>query len=216
MYNIIHNRSVFTHRHTARSSGNFQHNSKVFLVHAMMSTGKGYGVGGRGKDIAVLIWNLKRLRWSRGSVLEFGTQVREFAPVRSRSFPSGKTWYPLCTGGWVGPRAGLDQVRKTSPPAGFDPRTVQLQPFAIRTELPGPREKAYLYVIFYRFIWLFFEIVRDGFAQGIVLSLHLFKTKQFVATVITHTTDVRLHFASYFACSLFNDTHCIRPLASND
>jgi hypothetical protein len=29
-----------------------------------------------------------------------------------------------CTGGWVGPRAGLDG-RKISPPPGFDPRTVQ-------------------------------------------------------------------------------------------
>ena len=29
-----------------------------------------------------------------------------------------------CTGGWVGPRAGLDG-RKISPPSGFDPRTVQ-------------------------------------------------------------------------------------------
>jgi len=43
MYSREHNRSVFTHRHTARSSGNFHHNSKVFLVHAMMSTGKGVG-----------------------------------------------------------------------------------------------------------------------------------------------------------------------------
>jgi len=31
-----------------------------------------------------------------------------------------------CTGGWVGPNAGLDKVRKISPPPpGFDPRTVQ-------------------------------------------------------------------------------------------
>ena len=29
-----------------------------------------------------------------------------------------------CTGGWVGPRAGLD-VRKFRTPPGFDPRTVQ-------------------------------------------------------------------------------------------
>jgi len=28
--------------------------------------------------------HIKRLRWSRGSVLEFGTQVRGFAPYRSR------------------------------------------------------------------------------------------------------------------------------------
>ena len=30
-----------------------------------------------------------------------------------------------CTGGWVGPRAGLDRCRKFRPPQGFDPRTVQ-------------------------------------------------------------------------------------------
>jgi hypothetical protein len=30
-----------------------------------------------------------------------------------------------CIGGWVGPRAGLNRVRKISPPPGLDPRTVQ-------------------------------------------------------------------------------------------
>jgi len=31
-----------------------------------------------------------------------------------------------CTGGWVGPRAGLDRCGKSRPPPpGFDPRTVQ-------------------------------------------------------------------------------------------
>jgi len=30
-----------------------------------------------------------------------------------------------CTGGWVGPRTGLDRCGKISPPPGFDPRTVQ-------------------------------------------------------------------------------------------
>ena len=30
-----------------------------------------------------------------------------------------------CTGGWVGPRAGLDECGKSRPPPGFDPRTVQ-------------------------------------------------------------------------------------------
>ena len=31
-----------------------------------------------------------------------------------------------CTGGWVGPRAGLDGCGKSRPPPGFDPRTVKL------------------------------------------------------------------------------------------
>ena len=30
-----------------------------------------------------------------------------------------------CTGGWVGPRAGLGRCGKHFPPPGFDPRTVQ-------------------------------------------------------------------------------------------
>ena len=30
-----------------------------------------------------------------------------------------------CTGGWVGPRAGLDRCRKIFPHPAFDPRTVQ-------------------------------------------------------------------------------------------
>ena len=30
-----------------------------------------------------------------------------------------------CTGGWVGPRAGLDRCEKSRPPPGFDPRSVQ-------------------------------------------------------------------------------------------
>jgi hypothetical protein len=35
-----------------------------------------------------------------------------------------------CIGGWVGSRAGLDGCRKSRPPPGFDPRT--LQPVASR------------------------------------------------------------------------------------
>ena len=30
-----------------------------------------------------------------------------------------------CTGGWVGPRAGLDGCVKYCPPPRFDPRTIQ-------------------------------------------------------------------------------------------
>ena len=30
-----------------------------------------------------------------------------------------------CTGGWVGPTAGLDWCGKSRPPPGFDPSTVQ-------------------------------------------------------------------------------------------
>ena len=52
-------------------------------------------------------------------------------------FTPGKDPGTHCTGGWVGPRAGLDRCGKSRPPPGFDPRTVQ--PVASRyTTLPGP------------------------------------------------------------------------------
>jgi len=41
------------------------------------------------------------------------------------------------TGGWVGPRAGLDG-RKISSPPGLDPGPSSPQSVAIPTELPGP------------------------------------------------------------------------------
>ena len=40
-----------------------------------------------------------------------------------------------CTGGWVGPRAGLDRLRKSFPPTGI--RSPD-RPVAIPTTLPGP------------------------------------------------------------------------------
>jgi len=45
-----------------------------------------------------------------------------------------RPFYPLerpgthCTGGCVGPRAGLDRCGKSRPPSGFDPRTAQPVP----------------------------------------------------------------------------------------
>ena len=41
------------------------------------------------------------------------------------ALPPGKRRGTHCTGGWVGPRASLDGWRKSRPPPGFDPRTVQ-------------------------------------------------------------------------------------------
>ena len=41
------------------------------------------------------------------------------------------------TGGWVGPRAGLDGM-KISSPSGFDPGPSSPLSVAIPTELPGP------------------------------------------------------------------------------
>ena len=48
-----------------------------------------------------------------------------------------------CTGGWVGPRAGLEG-RKISSPPGFDPGPSSPQSVAIPTELPGPQIFTYL------------------------------------------------------------------------
>jgi hypothetical protein len=66
-------------------------------------------------------------RGSRGIALPFldyGTRRGWAVIVTLRPlFTPGKTRYPICTGGWVGHRAG--QVRKISPRPGFDPRTVQ-------------------------------------------------------------------------------------------
>jgi len=38
----------------------------------------------------IMVWILRRLRWSRGSVLAFGTHVRGFKPGRSRQIFKGK------------------------------------------------------------------------------------------------------------------------------
>jgi hypothetical protein len=67
-------------------------------------------------------------RGSRGIALPFldhgtrrgwGGQLHAPAALYLRERPGTH-----CTGGWVSPRAGLDE-RKISPPPGFDPRTVQ-------------------------------------------------------------------------------------------
>jgi hypothetical protein len=40
------------------------------------------------------------------------------------ALPPGKRPSTHCTGGWVGPRTGLDRCWKSRPPPGFDPQTV--------------------------------------------------------------------------------------------
>jgi hypothetical protein len=41
------------------------------------------------------------------------------------ALPPGEKPGTHCTGGWVGPRAGLDVCEKSRPPPGVDPLTVQ-------------------------------------------------------------------------------------------
>ena len=54
------------------------------------------------------------------------------------------------TGGWVGPRAGLDG-RKISSPPGFDPGPSSPQSVAIPTELSGPHiiQQCFIYIYIY-------------------------------------------------------------------
>ena len=61
-----------------------------------------------------------------------------------------------CTGGWMGPRAGLDRCGKSCPPPGFDPRTAQ--PVASRYTHWATRPTICLYCFFtfYSFCFHFF------------------------------------------------------------
>ena len=67
-------------------------------------------------------------RGSRSIALPFMTTALEggegSASGPGRSFPPGKTRYPLYRR-LCGPQGRSGQVRKNSPPPGFDPRTVQ-------------------------------------------------------------------------------------------
>jgi hypothetical protein len=40
--------------------------------------------------------------------------------------PQGKDPGTHCTGGWEGPRGGLDRCGKISPPPGIDPQKVEI------------------------------------------------------------------------------------------
>ena len=68
-------------------------------------------------------------RGSRGIALPFhdhGTRRRWVLSVTPRPlFTPRERPGTHCTGGWVGPRAGLDRCGKSRPPSSFDSRTVQ-------------------------------------------------------------------------------------------
>jgi len=53
-----------------------------------------------------------------------------------------------CTGGWVGPRAGLDRCGKSRPPPGFDTRTVR--PVASRYTDWATPVHAIIYAYFFK------------------------------------------------------------------
>ena len=66
-----------------------------------------------------------------------GQKVSGQQHAQAALYPRERTSTPF-TGGWVGPRAGLDG-RKISSPPGFDPGPSSPQSVAIPTELPGPQ-----------------------------------------------------------------------------
>ena len=91
------------------------------IIH--LSKGKSHLV-----QVLKLCTSRKAHRGSRGIAILFydqrhckGVSGQRHAPAAlyTRERPG-----TLCTGGWVGPRAGLDRCGK-SPPPGFDPRIIQ-------------------------------------------------------------------------------------------
>jgi hypothetical protein len=89
----------------------------------------------KGKNVKCTLVQALRLctgrtahRGSRGIALPFldhGTRRGWGVSVTTRPlFTPGRPG-THCTGGWVGPRAGLDRCGKSRPPPGFDPRTIQ-------------------------------------------------------------------------------------------
>jgi hypothetical protein len=95
-----------------RPAGHVQVKIKVTLVQALrLCKGRTAHRGSRG--IALLFydqWHYKGVRGQRHAPAALYPQKR----------PGTN-----CTGGWVGPRAGLDRCGKSRPPPGFDPQTVQ-------------------------------------------------------------------------------------------
>jgi len=89
----------------------------------------------------------KAHKGSRGVALIFldhGTRTGEWSASRpGRSLPPGKTRYPLYRR-LGGPQGRSGQVRKISPPPGFDPRTVQ--PVASRYTDWATRQPVYRWI----------------------------------------------------------------------
>jgi len=63
-----------------------------------------------------------------------GVSGQQYAPAALHPWERLGTHF---TGGWLGPRAGLDGRKILSPP-GFDPGPSSPYSVAITTELPGP------------------------------------------------------------------------------
>ena len=71
------------------------------------------------------IQTTKALRVGRGIALTTALKMGWGVSTTPRPLYSRERPGTHCTGGWVGPRAGLDGRGISRPPPGFDPRTVQ-------------------------------------------------------------------------------------------
>jgi hypothetical protein len=113
-----------------------------------------------GRYISLFLRARKALRESRGIAL-LCFRPRHENGVRGHCH-TPTTFYPWekpgthCTGGWVGPRAGLDRCRKSCPPSGLDPRT--FQPVASRYTDVATR---HVYWFIHKY-WLLFLCVLFG------------------------------------------------------
>jgi hypothetical protein len=73
------------------------------------------GHEGADRGVEVLLYSFFNLGAGWGAWL---------TPRPGRVTSPGKRHGTLCTGGWLGPRAGSDWCGKSRPPSGFDLRTV--------------------------------------------------------------------------------------------
>jgi len=118
-----------------------------------------------------------------------------------RSLPPGKTQYRLYRM-LGGPQGRSGQVRKISPPPGFDPRTVQ--PVAIPTELPGPHINGGVCIFVHESINFnttpTHHICKEKYLEICTIKLNLPKIKIFIITICRSSTG--------------NYNYCLRKLES--
>ena len=77
------------------------------------------------KSIVIATKAQRGLKLWHYSFFNLGARRGEWSTPRPVALPHGKRPGTHCSGGWVGPRAGLDWCGKSRLPPGFDHRTVQ-------------------------------------------------------------------------------------------
>ena len=88
-----------------------------------------------GVEVQLYYFLITTIEWGEGS-------ASRPDPLYPRKRPSTH-----CTGGWVGPRSGLDRCGKSRPHWDSIPGPSSPQPVAIQTELPGPTYARVIYAI---------------------------------------------------------------------